>query len=417
MIPIVVSRWTFCKSNFVSCVKHLHSASNFGVVPLGLETKVLLQCRLTANACRTFNVPPTLLDIGNGRTFSGLFNIATTGIFQQHCVRSLSTKTSQGIQEKISSLQMKKRPLRKKRPTAGEEDDGIKPGFWNVTAYATAEEYDLEKLLTSIQQQELYNARKLTNCPELGPATVNDLDVVYATARYPVGDEPREIFFFREGSAVFWNMTELECNNVLVFLRAFEQNSYDERLVQEECDIMPYSYSDTGQSHLADGSIFLAPEQTTLLDKYTFSNAMALSVKLGIWEASLDRYVDSIEFIVEDLKRGNKIKISQEEVLRKTGELFALRHLINLSSDLLDTPDFYWDRETQEALYQQTCSYFSIQRRTRVMNEKLNHCVELVELLSSHLSDRHHIRLEWMIIVLIMVEVGFEILHYVERYL
>jgi uncharacterized Rmd1/YagE family protein len=51
------------------------------------------------------------------------------------------------------------------------------------------------------------------------------------------------------------------------------------------------------------------------------------------------------------------------------------------------------------------------------MNEKMNHCIELVELLSSHLSDRHHVRLEWMIIILIMVEVGFETLHYLDRYL
>ena len=51
------------------------------------------------------------------------------------------------------------------------------------------------------------------------------------------------------------------------------------------------------------------------------------------------------------------------------------------------------------------------------MNEKINHCVELVELLSSHLSDKHHVRLEWMIIVLIMVEVVFEISHYIDRYL
>lgn len=50
------------------------------------------------------------------------------------------------------------------------------------------------------------------------------------------------------------------------------------------------------------------------------------------------------------------------------------------------------------------------------MNEKINHCVELVELLSSHLSDRHHVRLEWMIIILIMVEVAFELLHYLDRY-
>ena len=50
------------------------------------------------------------------------------------------------------------------------------------------------------------------------------------------------------------------------------------------------------------------------------------------------------------------------------------------------------------------------------MNEKINHCLELVDLLSTHLSDKHHVRLEWMIIILILIEVGFEILHYVEAY-
>ncbi|KAK7088742.1 hypothetical protein V1264_022625 [Littorina saxatilis] len=50
------------------------------------------------------------------------------------------------------------------------------------------------------------------------------------------------------------------------------------------------------------------------------------------------------------------------------------------------------------------------------MNEKLSHCCELTELLSSHLNDAHHTRLEVMIIVLIMVEVVFEIAHYLERF-
>jgi hypothetical protein len=241
------------------------------------------------------------------------------------------------------------------------------------------------------------------------------------------------------------------------------------------------------KSHLQDGHIVIGSEGQIELDKYTFSNAIALSVKLGVWEASLNRYVDSIEFVTEvgngfwsysilvrseaclsvylyyqckciectyhlvepkditliilkstichdpepflsskpvsicatlpshlgsyklsflrdftvnvlisfhtlsvicfwyichvldvsagysvpfyyiqDLKRGTKISMSREDVLRKTGELFALRHLINLSSDLLDTPDFYWDHEEQEGLYQKMCSYFSINRRTRV---------------------------------------------------
>ena len=40
------------------------------------------------------------------------------------------------------------------------------------------------------------------------------------------------------------------------------------------------------------------------------------------------------------------------------------------------------------------------------MNEKLNHCCELMELLSSNLNDAHHTRLEVMIIILILVEVS-----------
>ena len=46
--------------------------------------------------------------------------------------------------------------------------------------------------------------------------------------------------------------------------------------------------------------------------------------------------------------------------------LFFARYKINLSSDLLMTPDFYWDRENLENLYDKTCVYLDIHRRTRV---------------------------------------------------
>ena len=92
-------------------------------------------------------------------------------------------------------------------------------------------------------------------------------------------------------------------------------------------------------------------DDTDVLVKYTFFNSIALSVKLGTWEAQMDTIINSIEFISEDLKRNRNVKIKKNEVLQKTGEILALRHLINLSSDLLDTPDFYWDREDLENLF------------------------------------------------------------------
>ncbi|XP_015174587.1 PREDICTED: required for meiotic nuclear division protein 1 homolog [Polistes dominula] len=314
-----------------------------------------------------------------------------------------------GIQENISTLQLKKRSIRKNKQVV-EEEASLLPGVWIIKALATAEEYNLESLEAGLLSQQLYVPQKIYISSNPLP------DVIYATAKYEVGHEPRELYFFREGTVVMWNIPDLESGNILKFLKNFEESSYTSELIHAESEVMTYTYTENGKKcHIKDGNIILVKDATNL-EKFTFSNAMAQSVKLGIWEASLSNYINTVEFVTEDLRTGQKLRMSQREVLRKQGELFALRHLINLSSDLLDTPDFYWERDDLENLYQQIYGYFNIAKRTRVMNEKLNHCVELVAILSSHLSDRHHIRLEWMIIILIMVEVAFETLHYVDRY-
>lgn len=316
------------------------------------------------------------------------------------------------MHDEMVSLQLKKRQQRKKR--VAKDEDFKAEGFYNVTAFATAEEYDLENLLDGLQQQDLYAPQKFFSTDNLDA----EQDVLYVTAKYQIEKEPRDIFFFREGSVVLWNCNDVESNNILELVKKYERDRYRYSLIKGESETMPYTYlpEDMNGAQFKDGKFYLTKGQDNFLEKYTFSNALTTSIKLGIWEATLDHYIDSMEFITKDLKQGTKIQISRSDLLRKTGELFALRHLINLSSDLLDTPDFYWDREELEALYLKVCNYFSITRRTKVMNEKLNHCVELADLVSSHLSDRHHVRLEWMIIILIMVEVGFEIIHYLERY-
>lgn len=278
--------------------------------------------------------------------------------------RPISFTPLSSLPESLAGLQIKKRPNKKK--TALDTDKG----YFSVIAYATAEEYDLGRLRASIIKEGLYEFKHLPQANnEIGDisSTPEDGDFLYVTAKIQFGDEPREIFFFREGSVVLWNCTELECSNVLDHLRHFEVDSYDQRLVQEESDVMTYNYV-ADRAKLANGNFHLSQGEEQTLERYTFANALSTSVKLGIWEAALDRYVDSMAYVTEDLKRGRKINMSRAEVLRKTGELFALRHLINLSSDLLDTPDFYWDREELEKLYHSSCAFFSVQRRTKVNN-------------------------------------------------
>lgn len=341
-----------------------------------------------------------------------------------------------------------KRPLRKKpsdksapppvvaASASRPKPAGSKPDVYSVVAYATAEEYNLQFLADDLVKQGLYELHQLpTDVP----------DVLYASSAYAISAEPRELFVFREGTVVFWNMEQAEIEAFLQLVRRHELDSYDRQLVMTEQEEMDYSYHEGATRLVQDelllcrklsasaddgrggavtagttGEVPAAPNEeeevdSLALQKYSVANALSLSVKLSIWEASLNRYVDSIEFVTEDLKSGNKLRMSRRDVLRKTGELFALRHLINLSSDLLDTPDFYWDRERLERLYLQTCAYLNINRRTKVMNEKLSHCCDLTGLLREHLNHNHSARLEWMIIVLIMIEIIFEVIHYVDK--
>merc|ERR1719233_2579878 len=104
------------------------------------------------------------------------------------------------------------------------------------------------------------------------------------------------------------------------------------------------------------------------------------------------------------------------DVLVKTGEFFALKHSINLDSDLLDVPDFYWDRSQLEKIYQKAFTHFNVSKRTSVMNERLAHCVELTEMMSTNFNHKHASRLETIIIWLIAVEVFIEFFHLFEKY-
>lgn len=139
------------------------------------------------------------------------------------------------IQNNITSFQLKKRTVRKKR-TGSDEELARVEGLYSVVAFATAEEYNLEALIVGLKGQELYEPGRIENNP----------DVVHAIAKYQVEKEPREIFIFREGSVVLWNTNDLENSNVLNFLKKYEQDSYSDGLVQNECELMNYKHQEDG---------------------------------------------------------------------------------------------------------------------------------------------------------------------------
>ncbi|XP_069016730.1 required for meiotic nuclear division protein 1 homolog [Embiotoca jacksoni] len=290
-----------------------------------------------------------------------------------------------------------KQPSRANQPSLRNDKD-----MMQCIAFATADQYHLPTLCHDLTNHGFHEI-------DLPRDASNVLLISTDMAAKP--DDNALMFFFREGSVVFWNVEEKTMKSVLRQLERHEIQPYEVALVHWENEEINYAVGE-GNTKLERGNFILScnmEEREAILEKFAFSNALCLSVKLAIWEVALDNFVESIQSIPETLKSGQRVKLSSAQVMQKIGELFALRHCINLRSDLLLTPDFYWDRENLEKLYDKTCQFLSINRRVNVVNEKLEHCTQLTDLMRSHLSEKHSLRLEWMIVILITIEVMFEL--------
>uniref|UniRef100_A0A1I7Z8T9 DUF155 domain-containing protein n=1 Tax=Steinernema glaseri TaxID=37863 RepID=A0A1I7Z8T9_9BILA len=230
----------------------------------------------------------------------------------------------------------------------------------------------------------------------------------------------RDCFVFSDGVVVFWNMSSMEREQILQHLERYCEGPYSEKVTTEETDSMAFELLDSGKTRISNDTVMLNVGQQeerhrshhSTLDRYAFSHGFAASVKLAIWESQLNDYAEPLAKTTKDLTRG-VIPWRRKEALRKTGEFAALRHSINLNTCLLND-DFYWERPELETHYKQALRYFAVASRLRQVNNRLDYCEEIVRLIDNMLSHRHASTLEWMIIILIVIEVFFDAWHFLD---
>ena len=73
------------------------------------------------------------------------------------------------------------------------------------------------------------------------------------------------------------------------------------------------------------------------------------------------------------------------------GEIFIERNFINLHSEILDTPEFFWNYPELEPFYRRTAHYLDVTKRVEILNKRLNVVHELFEILSSELEPPAHL--------------------------
>ena len=86
-------------------------------------------------------------------------------------------------------------------------------------------------------------------------------------------------------------------------------------------------------------------------------------------------------------------------------EISLLKHDMVLDLRLLDKPNILWDNEVYELLYTRLSDMFELGDRFEVISYKLNTLKEDISMMMDLYNHKHSSFLEWIIIILIMVEV------------
>jgi uncharacterized Rmd1/YagE family protein len=210
-------------------------------------------------------------------------------------------------------------------------------------------------------------------------------------------DSQAHIFCFAYGSTVFWGLAKAQTLDFLQQLTQFEEAHTNEL----ETDEFTYVYGNPEK--IIDDEITLPDNDT--LTKLAFSHGIAQSVKLSVFETKIQKSFNSNRHLPEELAQWGKITLSRKDIRRKMGELFLERSRINLRFDILDAPEFFWQYPEYDSIYRITSLYLDITTRVEILNQRLDVIHELFEMLGNELNHQHSSRLEWTIILLIIIEV------------
>jgi uncharacterized Rmd1/YagE family protein len=131
---------------------------------------------------------------------------------------------------------------------------------------------------------------------------------------------------------------------------------------------------------------------------------------LAVFEARIERNVAKYRYIPEALAKFGRNHLSPKQLGNMIGEVYVIRHDVNLNTEILDTPDFFWREEQALITYRMTMKYLEMETRTEVLNTRLNMLKELLEVLQQQHESAHDVKLKWIVIWLIVLSVIVELL-------
>lgn len=206
------------------------------------------------------------------------------------------------------------------------------------------------------------------------------------------------IYIFHYGMVSFFNMTNDERNEVLEQIKPFCSDCFSEKLSEEVSIIVKPNTIQVNFENI------VLPELNAEIIRLVMLNASQ--------SVALNRYSDiTEELLIETnehtlyLENKGKLDISGNKLKRFIGRVLNIKNKISENLYIFDSPEITWENEQFNKLNLDLKQSFDLKDRYRLIHDRIKIIKENLELFKDIMDHKESSRLEWIIIILILVEV------------
>lgn len=135
------------------------------------------------------------------------------------------------------------------------------------------------------------------------------------------------------------------------------------------------------------------------------ADILAKSVFLDDYEQKAASAFDRIEPLADRMHSTGRLPGREHDLLCHIGEILQLQHRLIARAQVAEKPDVLWYHPELEMLWHRLESEFEIGERQLTLERKLELISGTAETLLSLLQDRRTLRVEWYIVILIVIEI------------
>lgn len=249
--------------------------------------------------------------------------------------------------------------------------------MYNVVAYQVADTINIRQFRELLDWEVLFQ----------------DSDELY----FKKADD-KFLYIFHYGVISFFNMTNNEREEVLL-------------------DVVGLCKKDISDKHSEEIQVeVIANTMKVSFEKVILPEMNAEMIRLVMLNASQSAALNRYSEITEDLlietnqhtlflEKKGKLDISGNKLKRFIGKILNIKNKISENLYIFDSPDITWEDEKLNRLNLDLKQTFDLKDRYQLIHDRIDIIKENLELFKDIMDHKESSRLEWIIIILIVIEV------------